>query len=116
VTTAPSPLALLDGDWYFLGAQTQGCRRIALLSSGGGEPLGAVCTSRQAAHTLANGAGLEVLEIRQDDLRAKEEWLEDVLGQGAERLLIDPGEGERQVATEKALWYILSFKRQTACL
>ena len=118
MSTYTSPLALLDGDWYFLGVDGQGVRRIALLSGRDGDQAGALCTSRERAQELLDGSGaqLEVLHIGRDDLRAKEEWLADVLAQGATELLIDPGAGDARVEAEKALWYILSFKRQTACL
>ena len=69
------------------------------------------------AHVGALPPGTAVLCA--DDHRAKEELLRAALVRGAHELWLDPGVGgapKLRYPLQRALDYVLSFKRQSACL
>lgn len=134
----------LDGEWHYLGRRVTGGFDIATLIPGrrqhgatreqvsrsapekAGEPLAPAFTSRAAAREFVATApaGVELLSVAADDLRAKEEWLRALISQGTRTLVFDPLPGSLDaasgsgaaIATHLALGYILSHRRASACL
>ncbi len=108
----------LDRPLYFLERPRPGVLDPALLrtETGYAAPL----------FTTARGAGAHLSALppktavsRADDLREKEELLAALLARGAVDLWLDTAPGGDPALTypaRRALEYVRSFKRQTACL
>jgi hypothetical protein len=111
----------LDADWLYLGRPLAGIADVATLARQG-ERFVPLFLSEEAARPFRTGAhsGLELLEVPASDLRAKEEWLRAALDQGALTVAVDPDPltlaPRTEFRVERALWYVLSHKRDTACL
>ena len=110
--------AFLDGPLYFLERPRPGVLDPALLRTKAGHAALLFTTADSAeAHLHALPAGTAV--SRAEDLRAKEELLAAVLARGAGNLWLDAVPGGDPALTypaRRALEYVQSFKRQTACL
>ena len=112
---------LLDRDWYYLGLPAdEGFAALQVVS--GGSAAVPVYSDAERARALLGRApsGVTVERLQADDLRAKEEWLRAALTAGAAELLADPAASTMEPAgtlpLRLALGYILSFRRETACL
>jgi hypothetical protein len=116
-----SPWSALDGTCFYLGRSIESAFQIALLDVQG-KSLAPLFTSREAASPflLRAPAGVELLELAADDLRAKEEWLTAAAAQGGELLAVDPDplslEPTGALPLDAAQAYVLSHRRATACL
>lgn len=110
--------AFLDEDVYFLGRVQPGVIDLALLPLADGKA--ALLFSAEAFAARHLGALPEGVQVqRAGDPRAKEELLRAALGRGATEIWLDtpPGaEAETRYPLRRALDYVLSFKRQSACL
>ena len=111
-------MSFLDEPLFFLARPRPGVLDIALLHLGTGRAA-LLFTREDAANahlaTLPHGVGV----ARAEDLREKEELLQAALERGAARLWLDAvpdGEPALTYPTARALAYIRSFKRQSACL
>lgn len=108
----------LDGPLYFLERPRPGVLDPALLRARGGRAVLLFLSPEVAgAHLEALPAGATV--GRADDFRGKEELLEAALARGADRIWLDAapgGEPELTYPTARALAYVRSFKRGSACL
>lgn len=108
----------LDEPLFFLGRPDPEVLDVALLRLGSGKV--ALLFSREATarrHLSALPAGTAVLSV--NDLRAKEELFRAALARGAAELWLDAEVGHGPLVRyplERALNYVLSFKRQSACL
>jgi hypothetical protein len=111
----------LDDGWRYLGRPLVGVADVATLTREGVR-FAPLFLSEEAAWPFLAGArsGIELLEVPADDLRAKEEWLRAARDQGAETVAVDPDPVTLAPRTafpvERGLWYVLSHKRDTACL
>ncbi len=110
----------LDRPLYFLGRSRPGVLDPALLRAEG-ERVALVFTGAAEARAhLARFPETEVATVQYAaDHRAKEELFRAALAQGAVKLWLDAAPGGEPVLTYplgRALDYILSFKRQSACL
>jgi hypothetical protein len=118
---AVSMWQVLDGGWHYLGRPLTGIADVATLSREG-ERFAPLFLSKESAQPFLAGSrsGIELLEVPADDLRAKEEWLRAALDQGALTVAVDPDQVTLAPRTafpvERGLWYVLSHKRDTACL
>ncbi len=114
------PLDALDGPLYYLDGSEPAESVIdpALLTLPGQKT--ALVFSHEAyaqVHLASLRGGVTVQQA--SDLRAKEELLRAALARGADTLWLDtPAVGPAQATypLRRALEYILSFKRQSACL
>lgn len=121
MSARPSMWATLDGEWHYLGRPLEGVLDIALLPREDGLMAPLFTDGEAAAPFRASAApDLELLDIGSDDLRAKEEWLRAVLARGAGTVALDPDPDSllprSSFRTNSALWYILSHRRETACI
>jgi hypothetical protein len=111
----------LDAPWFYLGRPLEGVLDLVLLTGPDG-PMAPAFTSPAAARPFLRRApgGVRLLEVAEDDHRAKEEWLRVASREGATTLAFDPDpltlEPSAQMPTEQALWYIVSHRTATACL
>ena len=109
--------AFLDGPLYFLARPHPGVLDPALLRTEAGRAALLFTTAGGAeAHLNALPEGTVV--GRADDLREKEELLAAVLARGAGDLWLDTVPGGNPALTcpaRRALEYVRSFKRQSAC-
>jgi hypothetical protein len=111
----------LDADWLYLGRPLAGITDVAALAREG-ERFVPLFLSEAAARPFQARArpGLALLEVAAADLRAKEEWLRAALEQGALTVAVDPDPltlaPRTEFQIERGLWYVLSHKRDTACL
>lgn len=116
-----SPWEALDGPLLYLGRPVEGAFQIALLHSRTGT-LAPLLTSERAGRPFLRKApaGVVLLALSADDLRAKEEWLRAALSQGATIAAFDPDpltlSAKAALPLDRALAYIISHRRQTACL
>lgn len=111
-------VTFLDGPLYFLGRPRPGIIDLALLRSGE-RKIALLFTRATVAQSylgaLPPGTAVECAA----DLRAKEELLRAARARGATELWLDAaagGEPLTRYPLERALDYVLSFKRQRACL
>lgn len=110
--------AFLDGDIYFLGRVRPGIIDQALLPLERGKAALLFSTEVLAARhlgTLPEGVKVQ----RASDLRAKEELLRAALARGATEVWLDAppsSQPPERYPPQRALDYVLSFKRQSACL
>jgi hypothetical protein len=111
----------LDAPWFYLGRPLEGVLDLVLLAGPDG-PVAPAFTAPAAAGPFLRRAprGVRLLEIAEDDHRAKEEWLRVASREGAATLAFDPDpltlEPSAEMPTEQALWYIVSHRTATACL
>lgn len=111
----------LDGPLYYLGRVLPGVLEVVLLRTAEGRAA-LLFRSRQKAHAHLPRLpeGTQVHTLAADDFRAKEELLRAALVRGAGELWLDADVNEREAAERyplpRALSYVLSFKRQSACL
>ena len=110
--------AFLDGPLYFLEWPRPGVLDPALLRNETGHAALLFTTAGGAgAHLSALPAGTAV--GRANDFREKEELLAAILARGAGDLWLDAppgGEPALNYPARRALEYVRSFKRQSACL
>lgn len=110
--------AFLDGPLYFLERPRPGVLDPALLRNETGRAALLFTTADGArAHLSALPEGTVV--GRADDLRGKEELLAAALARGAGELWLDAAPGGEPALTHparRALEYVRSFRRQSACL
>ncbi len=108
-------LAALEQPVFYLGREVPGVLDVAVLDDPDERVL-PLFTSRQRAeaHLAALPEGA-VDEVAADDYRAKEDLLRAAAAQGATGVVFDL-ENASRVPLARALAYILSFKREVACL
>lgn len=119
--SADTPIwSVLDGEWHYLGRPLEGVLDIALLPESEGLTAPLFTGEATARPFRVSTPELELLGVGSDDLRAKEEWLRAVLARGAGTVVVDPDPDSltprSSFPTHKALWYILSHRRETACI
>lgn len=110
--------AFLDGPLYFLERSRPGVLDPALLRTETGHAA-LLFTTPDGAGAHLSALPAETVVSRADDLREKEELLTAVLARGAGDLWLDAppgGDPARTYPARRALEYVQSFKRQTACL
>lgn len=118
---ALSPWEALEGPLLYLGRPVEGAFDIALLRSSQGT-LAPLLTNETVGTPLLRDApaGIVLLALDAGDLRAKEEWLRAALSQGATVVAFDPDpltlSPRASLPLDRALAYVLSHQRQTACL
>ncbi|MDZ7705059.1 MAG: hypothetical protein U5L04_11305 [Trueperaceae bacterium] len=72
-----------------------------------------------APHRDALGSGAVLVTLKDDDFRAKEELLRAAIVRGASEVWLEPSPTltpDHILPIAKALFYILSFRRERACL
>lgn len=120
MSTDTSVWTVLDSEWHYLGRPLEGVFDIALLPGSDGLMAPLFSDAAAAEPFRVTAPVLELLHIDSDDLRAKEEWLRAVLSRGAGTVGVDPATESLaprfSIATHKALWYVLSHRRETACI
>ena len=110
--------AFLDGPLYFLERPRPGVLDPALLRTKMGYA-GLLFTTTDSAEAHLGVLPAGTVVGRAEDSREKEELLAAVLGRGANQLWLDAAPGGDPGLTypaRRALEYVQSFKRQTACL
>ncbi|MEX2541510.1 MAG: hypothetical protein WD314_06860 [Trueperaceae bacterium] len=112
---------VLDGDWLYLGRPLEGVLDVATLVGQAGRVAPLFGDEASGEPFRAKGpAGLELLPVAAADLRGKEEWLRAALAQGATEIAFDPDPVSLAPTLafpiDKGLWYVLSHRRETACL
>ena len=110
--------AFLDGPLYFLERPHPGVLDPALLRTETGHAA-LLFTTPDGAGAHPSELPTETVVSRADDLREKEELLTAVLARGAGDLWLDAppgGDPAQTYPARRALEYVQSFKRQTACL
>lgn len=112
---------VLDGDWLYLGRPLEGVVDIVTVTGKTGRQAPLFGDDASGEPFRARGpAGLELLSVAAGDLRAKEEWLRAALAQGVTEVVFDPDPVSLSATVafpaDKALWYVLSHRRQSACL
>lgn len=108
----------LENPLYYLNRARPHVLDLALLRAPEGRAVPIFTEQALAAlhlPALPEGVGIE----EASDLRAKEELLRAALARGASELWLDPpptGDPKARYPLQRALDYVLSFKRQSACL
>lgn len=109
--------AFLDEPLFFLG-RSQLYLDVALLRLGKGK-VALLFSGELAAQDHLKAAPPGTVVQSATDLRAKEELFRAVLARGADELWLDAavdGPPKVRYPLRRALDYVLSFKRQSACL
>lgn len=114
--------SVLDGSLYFLGQTQPHILDVALLRQGNTKAVllfsqKALAAQHLGALSAVMPAGITVQAAH--DLRTKEELLRAALARGADTLWLNTppgGEPAARYPLQRALEYVLSFKRQSACL
>ncbi len=107
----------LDRPLFFLERPRPHVLDVALLRLGSGKVV-LLFSSELAARSHLDTAPPGTVVQSATDLRAKEELFRAALARGADELWLDAEAGEPEVRypLQRALDYVVSFKRQTACI
>ena len=112
-------MAALDNTLYYLGRNSEDAVFDFVMMQGGHNKVALLFQEVNLAE--AHLAQLPEVSVQTlDDLRAKEEFLRAALQQGVTHVWFDTDaqslEPQRVQPLAEALFYILSFKREAACL
>lgn len=107
----------LDQPLFFLGRPRPHVLDVALLRLGDGKVV-LLFPSRLAARSHLETAPPGTVLQTATDLRAKEELFRAALARGADELWLyaEAGAEPDRYPLQRALDYVMSFKRQTACI
>ena len=113
-------MAALDNTLYYLGRSTKDAIFDFVMMQDGHDKAALLFQEVNFAETHLKLLPEEVSVQTLDDLRAKEEFLRAALQQGVTHVWFDTDaqslEPQRVQPLAEALFYILSFKREAACL